>query len=115
MSHLAKHLLVEMWGLNDTFEDSSFVLDSLITAAKDGQFTVVNSMLKKFEPQGLTAIVMLSESHISIHTWPEKDYAALDIFTCGPNHPELVLAYILKALKPKHSLTKYIGRGEKLK
>ena len=68
--------------------------------------TVLNLISNKFEPQGVTAIALLAESHISIHTWPESNYSAVDIFTCGQNMmPELASQYLIESLMAKeHSL-----------
>ncbi len=68
--------------------------------------TVLNLISNKFEPQGVTAIALLAESHISIHTWPESNYSAVDIFTCGRNMmPELASQYLIESLVAKeHSL-----------
>ena len=75
-------------------------------SAKLAKATVLNLISNKFEPQGVTAIALLAESHISIHTWPESNYSAVDIFTCGQNmSPELASRYLIEALKAEeHSL-----------
>ena len=75
-------------------------------AAKLANATVLNLISNKFEPQGVTAIALLAESHISIHTWPESNYSAVDIFTCGTKMlPELASQYLIESLMAKeHSL-----------
>lgn len=60
----------------------------MVEIARQLGATVLSSSSHKFEPQGVTAILLLSESHISIHTWPEKRFATCDIFTCGSCIPE---------------------------
>ena len=66
----------------------------------------------KFEPQGVTAIELLAESHISIHTWPESNYSAVDIFTCGQNiMPELASQYLIEALKAEEHYLRAIERN----
>ena len=66
----------------------------------------------KFEPQGVTAIALLAESHISIHTWPESNYSAVDIFTCGQNmKPEISCKYLIQALIAKEHLLRIIDRN----
>ena len=66
----------------------------------------------KFEPQGVTAIALLAESHISIHTWPESYYSAVDIFTCGQNMlPELASQYLIEALKAEEHSLRVIERN----
>jgi S-adenosylmethionine decarboxylase len=68
----------------------------------------------KFHPQGVTALGLLSESHISIHTWPEHGYAAADVFTCGDRaNPQRACNYLLKAFEAtRHSLTKLVRGPE---
>ncbi len=74
----------------EKLNDESFLRCTLNRAAKLANATVLNLISNKFEPQGVTAIALLAESHISIHTWPESNYSAVDIFTCGQNMmPEL--------------------------
>ena len=105
--HQSKHLLLELYKCdNEKLNDESFLRCTLNRAAKLANATVLNLISKKFEPQGVTAIALLAESHISIHTWPESNYSAVDIFTCGQNMlPELASQYLLEALKAEeHSL-----------
>ncbi len=81
---LGTHLLVE---LNDCdpalLDDMELVKQVLLVAAAEAGATIVGEVFHKFAPVGVTGIVCIAESHISIHTWPEHAYAAVDIFTCG--------------------------------
>ena len=107
LSHQSKHLLLELYRCDcEKLNDESFLRCTLNKAAKLANATVLNLISNKFEPQGVTAIALLAESHISIHTWPESNYSAVDIFTCGQNMlPELASQYLLEALKAEeHSL-----------
>ena len=107
LSHQSKHLLLELYKCDyEKLNDESFLRCSLNRAAKLANATVLNLISNKFEPQGVTAIALLSESHISIHTWPESSYSAIDIFTCGQNMlPELASQYLIDVLKAEeHSL-----------
>jgi len=90
----------------EKLNDESFLRCTLNKAAKLAKATVLNLISNKFEPQGVTAIALLAESHISIHTWPESNYSAVDIFTCGQNMmPELASQYLIKSLMAEeHSL-----------
>ena len=86
LSHQSKHLLLELYRCDgEKLNDESFLRCILNRAAKLANATVLNLISNKFEPQGVTAIALLAESHISIHTWPESNYSAVDIFTCGQN------------------------------
>ena len=105
--HQNKHLLLELYGCDyEKLNDESFLRCTLNRAAKLANATVLNLISNKFEPQWVTAIALLAESHISIHTWPESNYSAVDIFTCGQNMmPELASQYLIEALKAEeHNL-----------
>jgi len=107
LSHQSKHFLLELYRCDcEKLNDESFLRCILHRAAKLANATVLNLISNKFEPQGVTAIALLAESHISIHTWPESNYSAVDIFTCGKNMmPELASQYLIEALMAKeHSL-----------
>ncbi|MCG9891600.1 MAG: adenosylmethionine decarboxylase [Thermosynechococcaceae cyanobacterium MS004] len=86
--------------------NADFVQQSLRDAAKQANATLLNEVLHQFEPHGITALALLSESHISIHTWPEVGYAALDVFTCGSHtDPEEACRYLIKAFRAgRHSM-----------
>ena len=105
--HQSKHLLLELYRCNyEKLNDESFLRCTLNRASKLAKATVLNLISNKFEPQGVTAIALLAESHISIHTWPESNYSAVDIFTCGQNMmPELASQYLIESLQAaEHSL-----------
>ena len=96
--HQSKHLLLELYRCDcEKLNDESFLRCTLNRAAKLANATVLNLISNKFEPQGVTAIALLAESHISIHTWPESNYSAVDIFTCGQN---LSLIHISEPTRP---------------
>ena len=109
----SKHLLLELYKCNfEKLNDESFLRCSLNKAAKLANATVLNLISNKFEPQGVTAIALLSESHISIHTWPESRYSAIDIFTCGQNMlPELASQYLIDVLKAEEHSLRVIERN----
>lgn len=67
------------------FLDENRVEKALLKAAKESGATIISSSFHKFEPQGVSGVVIIAESHFTIHAWPEHDYAAVDIFTCGDN------------------------------
>ncbi|MDA9746247.1 adenosylmethionine decarboxylase [Prochlorococcus sp. AH-736-K20] len=112
-SHKSKHLLLELYKCDyEKLNDESFLRCSLNRAAKFAKATVLNLISNKFEPQGVTAIALLAESHISIHTWPESNYSAVDIFTCGRNmSPELASQYLIRALKAEEHTLRVIDRN----
>ena len=92
--------------------DESFLRCILNKAAKLAKAKVLNLISNKFEPQGVTAIALLAESHISIHTWPESNYSAVDIFTCGQNMmPEQASQYLIKSLMAEEHSLRVIERN----
>ena len=111
--HQSKHFLLELYRCdNDKLNDESFLRCTLNRAAKLAKARVLNLISNKFKPQGVTAIALLAESHISIHTWPESNYSAVDIFTCGQNMlPELASQYLIEALKAKEHFLRVIERN----
>ncbi len=113
LSHNNKHLLLELYKCDyEKLNDESFLRCSLNRAAKFAKATILNLISNKFEPQGVTAIALLAESHISIHTWPESNYSAVDIFTCGRNMlPELASQYLIEALKAEEHSLRVIERN----
>ena len=113
LSHQSKHLLLELYGCDyGKLNDESFLRCTLNRAAKLANATVLNLISNKFEPQGVTAIALLAESHISIHTWPESNYSAVDIFTCGKEMlPELASQYLIGALKAEEHYLRVIERN----
>ena len=111
--HQSKHLLLELYGCDSQkLNDESFLRCTLNKSAKLAKATVLNLISNKFDPQGVTAIALLAESHISIHTWPESNYSAIDIFTCGQNmKPELASQYLIEALKAEEHFLRVIERN----
>ncbi len=96
------HLIADLNECNSLLlNDSIMINDIMKRAIKDNGFTLLSGNVHKFEPQGLTALYMLTESHLSIHTWPETGYAAVDLFTCGSNSPEEAVKFIKKKLECK--------------
>ena len=109
----SKHLLLELYKCDwEKLNDESFLRCTLNRAAKLANATVLNLISNKFEPQGVTAIALLAESHISIHTWPESNYSAIDIFTCGQDMlPEIASQYLIGALKAEEHTLRVIERN----
>ena len=111
--HQSKHLLLELYRCDfEKLNDESFLRCTLNRASKLANATVLNLISNKFDPQGVTAIALLAESHISIHTWPESSYSAVDIFTCGQNMmPEVASQYLIEALKAEEHFLRVIERN----
>ena len=81
---------------------------ALREAARRSNSTLLGELCHPFEPQGITALALLGESHISIHTWPEAGYAAVDVFTCGRHtRPEAACEYLIQVFQARrYSLRK---------
>jgi S-adenosylmethionine decarboxylase proenzyme len=108
---LGKHLIAELWVRNPrVLDDPELIRDSLIAASKRGEFSVLNVSTHAFSPHGVTALVLLSESHMSIHTWPEFGYAAVDVFTCGGS-PREALAELQRRLDVERMEVQEMDRG----
>ena len=106
------HLLLELYGCNrEKLNDELYLRCQLNSAAKLAKASVLNIVSNKFEPFGVTAIALLAESHLSIHTWPESQYSAIDIFTCGRNmKPKLASQFLIESLEASNHLLKTISR-----
>ena len=96
-----KHILFTLKGCPfESLDDESNIKLLLYNATKEAKSTLLNLATHKFEPQGVTGVAMLAESHISIHTWPEKGMAVCDVFTCGDSaEPENAVEYMKEKLK----------------
>ena len=116
LMYQSKHFLLELYRCDcEKLNDESFLRCILNRASKLANATVLNLISNKFEPLGVTAIALLAESHISIHTWPESNYSAVDIFTCGQNmKPELASQYLIESLMAKEHSLRVIERNPPL-
>lgn len=107
------HLIVELWGVSaDVLRNEKMIEDTLVAGAKDAGATVLHTHFHHFGGEyGVTGVVVLAESHISIHTWPEMKYAAVDVFMCGTCDPNNAIPAIERAFKPTRILTTELMRG----
>lgn|GEM_PF-91594 len=98
---VGSHVLADISGSSSSLlNDGQALLDLLCRASEQAGATVLTAHHHAFEPQGVTAIVVLAESHVSIHTWPEWGGATLDAYTCGAADPELLMNIVIEELKP---------------
>jgi len=105
------HYLIDMW--NAKYEESQkYISNLLVRAAEAGKASVINVHTHHFGAgQGISGLAVLAESHISVHTWPERNYIAFDIFMCGKTDPNLSLVLLKNELKPEIIKVKKIKRG----
>ena len=113
MTALGIHLLLDLRGCNSArLDDLPFVRDTLVRAAEETGATVIDHIFHRFSPQGVTGVVAIAESHLCIHTWPEYDYAAADIFTCGPGFDASAAAdLIIAAFECREPEVRQVSRG----
>ncbi|MBQ8035940.1 MAG: adenosylmethionine decarboxylase [Proteobacteria bacterium] len=112
MNTFGHHLLVEYYDCNkDTLNDPQALEAMMIQAAHAANATIVKTVFHQFAPQGVSGIIVIEESHLSIHTWPEHGYAAVDFYTCGKNDPERAHEVLQKALASKRFEIMIINRG----
>lgn len=114
MASIGTHCILELYDCpRELLDDHDFVRSALRAAAEHGFATLLDEVSHKFHPQGVTALALIAESHLAIHTWPEYGYAAVDVFTCGHRaKAERACAYLLRAFRARrHSLTR-LSRGE---
>jgi S-adenosylmethionine decarboxylase len=105
---VGSHLLLDLYGCPaDRLDDVALIEAALRDAVAAGHAELLHLATHHFEPQGVTAMALLAESHLSIHTWPEHGYAAVDLFTCGTaTDPHAACALLIARLAPQsHALT----------
>ncbi len=112
---LGTHLILDLWGLAPGL-GADHVREVMMQAALQAGATILHDNFHDFDgrdgqPGGFTGVLVLAESHMSIHTWPEADYAAIDIFMCGDARIDAALAHILETLEPQRHALHRIGRG----
>lgn len=106
------HLIVDLWGAS-RLDEADHVRAALIDATAVAGATLIDVHLHRFSPSGgLSGIAVLAESHISIHTWPEHGYAALDIFMCGQTEPHKSVEVLRQAFQPDTIEVSELRRGE---
>ena len=113
MEHLGRHVILEYYGCSEELLNEPEALREIFTAAvRRMRAHIVSSHFHRFNPHGVSGVVVISESHLSVHTWPEFGYAAVDVFTCGDvvdpwdAHREFV-----RALEPERSSHVELKRG----
>lgn len=108
-----QHVLAELEGVDpELLDDEQFLRDTLNSALNRSHATVCEVIAKRFEPQGVTVLALLSESHASLHTYPEDGSIFIDVFTCGHRaQPERAVQLLAEALRPASVNTQTIHRG----
>jgi S-adenosylmethionine decarboxylase len=108
---MGKHYLLNLYGCSFVLlDDERYLIELLENAAIASGATVLQTISKKFDPQGVTVVSLLGESHISIHTWPEEGKAAVDVYTCGNSNPKIGCDIIIHQLYSQSHTLSYIER-----
>ncbi|RLF83639.1 S-adenosylmethionine decarboxylase proenzyme [Thermococci archaeon] len=110
---IGMHVVLDLYECDPQILDDIEKIEEILTeAAEVANATVIDKRFHKFSPQGVSGVVVVSESHIAIHTWPEHGYAAVDVYTCG-NHtmPLKASEYIIRKLKCKRPTLVKLDRG----
>lgn len=119
LEQLGRHILVEFYNCDrDILGDHEKIEEFMCEAARISNATIVNSCFHKFNPWGVSGAVIIQESHLTIHTWPEYGYASVDLYTCGESvNPWVGFSYLEEVLKSERSESTEIARGmvEKIK
>jgi S-adenosylmethionine decarboxylase len=114
MRSLGHQIIAEFYACNrDSLNDVDFIRSAMVGAAKQAGATIVTETFHHFSPHGVSGAVIIAESHLSIHTWPEYGYAAVDLFTCGDTvSSEAAFNYLRDILESTQVSTMEIHRGQ---
>ena len=105
------HLLIDLWGA-ERLDDIAFIRETFEAAIEAAGATLLHIHLHHFTPNdGVSGVAVLAESHISVHTWPENGYAALDVFMCGRADPRKAVPVLERAFRPDRIAVKEVLRG----
>ncbi len=113
MKILGRHLIAEYSDCTPgLLDDIAFIERSLLEAVRRSGATIVDSIFHRYAPQGVSGVVVIAESHMSIHTWPEYNYAAVDFFTCGQTvDPYLANDYLKEMPGSAQACVTEVNRG----
>jgi len=111
-----KHIVCTLYGCQSSLlDDEDYIRKILWEATNYMGATFLKTVSHKFDPQGVTAVTLLAESHISIHTWPEKQTAVCDVFTCGKPSPRKGAIYLGRKLHAQDFIANTIDRSLELR
>ncbi|TYP95365.1 S-adenosylmethionine decarboxylase [Fodinibius salinus] len=110
---LGRQILVELYDCaSDKINDTDFIKTTMLEATRASGATIISHDFHKFSPHGVSGVIVIAESHVSIHSWPEYDYAAVDIFTCGNTiNAEAIRDSLEKEFEAQHISEEEIERG----
>lgn len=109
---MGRHIIAELWECDfDKLNDMQFIEQTFVDAALKSGAEVREVAFHKFAPQGVSGVVIISESHLTIHSFPEHGYASIDVYTCGDLDPSIAANYIADALNAGTRETLEMPRG----
>jgi len=113
MSALGRHILAEFYGCpQEMLNETEQIKQHMVAAALESGAEVKETVFHQFSPQGVSGVVVISESHLAIHTWPEYGYAAVDVFTCGQTvDPWASCNYLKQVFSAQNMSAREIKRG----
>lgn len=113
MNALGKHILAEYYGCDiNILNDLELLEQSMRQAVLRSGATIIDSTFHQFNPHGVSGVIVIAESHMAIHTWPEYGYAAVDFFTCGDRvDPWKAFDFMNEILKAARNTTRELKRG----
>ena len=113
MKGLGQHLLIELAGCEShSLNDTAFVREAIVGAAQQGGATVIQTVMHQFNPQGVSGVVVIAESHITVHTWPEHGYAAGDVFSCSDKvDPYRIMELLVETFSAHKYQSAMVHRG----
>ena len=112
METMGRHVIAELWQCDfDKLNDMEYIEKTFVDAALKSGAEIREVAFHKFAPQGVSGVVIISESHLTIHSFPEHGYASVDVYTCGDLDPKIAADYIAHALDSKQSELTEIPRG----
>jgi len=111
-TEVGRHVILECWDCNEQIHSREAVESALREAVRRSKVTLLKLYVHEFAPQGISAVALIAESHIFIHTWPEHSYIAFDAFTCGDSAmPEEAVKVIKAVFEPKRVKSLEFVRG----
>jgi len=111
-SGLGHQFIADIYDCDTDISDPEFVRKVALEAAEIGNATIIKEVTHEFSPHGLSCVLVISESHIALHTWPEHGYVAVDIFTCDlAVDGYKIIDYVKTQLKAERATTEHIRRG----
>jgi S-adenosylmethionine decarboxylase len=105
------HLLIDLHGASH-LSDLAHIEKTMRRCVEASNATLLHIHLHRFEPDGVSGVAVLAESHISVHTWPESRFAAFDVFMCGNTQPEVCIEIMREAFEAERADVQEILRGE---